>query len=120
MTLIPALFGLFGVALSVGSVQARRYWAPAPGILVGSIVSAAVAARQLWQVARNATAAIACAGVCGFGALYATPSLFPLVNASSEPPSFLLLHGFSIALFTAAALTAAGTWLTYRALRRAA
>jgi hypothetical protein len=122
IALIPLLFGIFGLALLATSIQLRHYWAPAPGILIAStvVISAALAIYLLWRAARSATAVVATAGVCCFGALYAVPRLFPLVNASDEPPSFFLFHGFSIALLAVGILTVAAAWLTHRALRRAA
>jgi hypothetical protein len=121
IALVAGIFAVLGVALIVISFRVRRYWSPTPGVLIGSIVTTAssLAAFQLWRAARNAAVVFAAAGMTVIGLVYALPWLFPLVHASTEPPSFLEAHGYETALGLVAAIVALLTWLTQRSVRRA-
>jgi hypothetical protein len=82
------------------SVQLRPYFPPARGVLAGAIVlvTAGIATNQLWRATRTAPALLLAAGAFLFTVVGALPWLFPLVNASSEPPSFLERYAFPAVL----------------------
>lgn len=122
IALVAALFALVGLTLIAISYEVRRYWSPTPGVFLGSltIVTAAVAARQLWRATGAAPPALAVAGLAACASVVAVPWLFPLVHASSEPPSFLEAYGYWTAVLSVAILAIVATWLARRFVRRVA
>ena len=126
--MLPAV-GLITVmfALYLGAIA----WFARPGVaatlltpipLAVSFVLAplsALAALQLWRAARNAAVIFAVAGIAAFVMVYALPWLFPLVHASSEPPSFFEAYAYETALVLVVLIVAPLTWLAQRSLRRA-
>ena len=120
IAVVAGIFAVLGIALIVISFRVRRYWSPTPGVLTGALVTmaSALAALQLWRAARNAAVIFAVAGIAAFVMVYALPWLFPLVHASSEPPSFFEAYGYETALILLVLLVLPLTWLAHRSLGR--
>jgi hypothetical protein len=118
LVLIPLLFATAGGGIIWIFVQVRAYFPPTRGILagLGIIVVSAFAASQLWRRARSAPLLLIVSGACLMSAPYLVPTL-DMVNASDEPPSFLMVHGFEIAMATIAALSIGSALLARRWLR---
>ena len=121
IALVAGSFAVLGIALIVISFRVRRYWSPTPGVLTGAIVTmtSALAAVQLWRAGRHAAVVFAGAGIAAFAMVYALPWLFPLVHASTEPPSFFEAYGYETALILLVLLVSPLTWLAHRSLGRA-
>jgi hypothetical protein len=118
ISLIPSIFGLLGALLICNSVAFRSVVPPGRGIVVGAIVmaAAAVSIHQLWRGTRRSPAALLASTAATFGAVFAMHWIFPVVNASSEPPSFFEAHGWWLALFVLLALSTAGLWFARRSV----
>jgi hypothetical protein len=124
ISLVPALFALGGAAFIRLYWQYRPY-VPVQGFAAGMVVLVAglAAVAQLWRAVSSSPALTAVSGGCFLAAIYAWPWLSgaaDMVNATGdvEPPSFLLVHAFQIALAVIALLTI-GAWLIARRAVRA-
>jgi hypothetical protein len=120
IALVSGAFMILGLALVVVSIQVRRYFSPTPGILIGLIVMliSSAASVQLWRSGKNAAVLFGTAGVGAAGMVFIAPWLFPLVQATSELPSFFELYAFVLVPVLILALVIPMTWLAHRSLRR--
>lgn len=115
----PAVDAAVGAYIIHFAIVAREVFPPHTGILTGLavIAAAAVAAWQLWRSARGTSAVLLVAGLCALTGLGALPEIFPIVHASSEPPSFLESHGYEMAIGVVVLTTIAAALYVHRASR---
>jgi hypothetical protein len=120
-SLLPLAFGLFGLHIVASTLQFRVYWSPLRGILVGSVllVTSVLAVWQLWRGTARAPIALGMAGCCALGALLALDWLFPLINATTEPPSVLERLWYPLTLVLLTAVTAATVYRVRRLIAQA-
>jgi len=120
-SLLPIVVGAFGLYVVAGTLRFRAYWSPLPGVLVGVVllVNAALAVWHVWRGTARAPVVIGVAGGCALGAMLGLDWLFPIVNATSEPPSVMERLWYPLALVLLTALTTATVYHVRRLVARA-
>ena len=115
---IPMLFAVAGGEITYWCFVSRTFMSPTSGVLLGSGIAAlsAIAAFRLWQASARAPLAIILSGASLVAAPYLVPQ-FRLVNASDEPPSFLMVYGLEIAMALVVAFSIGSALLARRWLR---
>jgi hypothetical protein len=104
-----------GCLLAYASFATRSLWSPLPGFGIAALVltTAAVAIRLVWRGHRFAPLSIGIAGVALFATFLSLGWLFPVVHASSEPPSIFEQYWYPTSLVVIAALSIGGTWASW-------
>jgi hypothetical protein len=92
--LVPLLFLVLGGAILWVFHGFRAYISPTTGYVSGAvvIVLALATIQRLWTGARSAWAVILIAGLAALLGVVVPTQGIDLVNASSEPPTFLALY----------------------------
>ena len=121
IAILPAAFLLVGAELCRWALLLRDYTAPAPGLAAGAIICLA----SLWAIAAllavspRASRALIATGIATWIGVLASPLIVPIVNASSEPPSFVERFAWLGAAILVPVATAAAV-VALRAFSRAA
>ena len=120
-SLLPLAFGFFGLHVITSTLKFRAYWSPVPGLLAGGVLlmTAALAIWQLWRGTARAPIALGIAGSCAFGALLALDRLFPLITATTEPPTVLERLWYPVTLVLLVAVTTATVYRVRRLVAQA-
>jgi len=73
------------------SFSSRQSWSPVPGCGAGGVLAivGAITIRQLWLARLRAPQWLAVSGIAAITVLLLLSRIFPIVDASSEPPSLL-------------------------------
>jgi hypothetical protein len=119
---LPLTFIALAAAEAWWTWQSREYWSPVPGIAVASLVlvTACVAIWTLWSGRPFAPTAIALNGVCTLGMAVALPWLFPIVIATTEPPTLFERVRYPLGVVAIVVCSVVYVWGVGRTLRAAA
>jgi len=122
LALIPLLHALFGAWVITATASLRQYWSPVPGYLAGTslVLVAMVTVRQLWLPKSRAALWVGISGGVTTVVLLLLGYVFPLVNATTEPPSLIWRAWYLIVFALAVVFTIIMPWIAHSALRRAA
>lgn len=98
---LPALYGAVGATLLHYATAFRLFVSPIPAVAAALLILAAAgwAALQLWSAAKSAWLALLVAGLFAFGGAWAGPwliGIMDMVNATTEPPTWLELHVYQL------------------------
>lgn len=112
LALIPGFFGLLGLAIAVATVPFRRYWSPVPGVSAGLLtaVVGAVACRELWRAGSWSVVAAVASGALTLALFLFFNYFFPLVQATTEPPSIVERFWYPAIVVTIVVLTCLAAW----------
>ena len=119
VAVLPAAFAVYGGAVVVWTLQLREIFSPTLGVLIGALILliAMAAVGTLLATSRWSVPALLLAGASAWGSFFALPRIYPLVNASSEPPSFLALYGWRGAMILVSLATVASAFWVQSLLR---
>jgi hypothetical protein len=122
LSLIPALYALFGLGIIAATVPFRHFWSPVPGYAAGAaiLLVAMVTTRELWLARSRAPLGLLMSGVVTLAVLLLLNRIFPFVEASSEPPSLIARAWYPTVLGFTAVFTLTSPWIAHASLRRAA
>jgi hypothetical protein len=121
LAVVPVFFSFIGISVIAFTLLFRRLWSPVPGIGVGAVVvvASAVAVAALWRASPRAPVALMTSGAVTLVAYLLLDRLFPLVQASSEPPPPFAQYWYPANLVAIVVLTIASAWGARVCLRRA-
>ena len=121
LAVVPALFGLLGVAIAALTVPFRHFWSPVPGVGAGLLMAfvGAAACRELWRAGSRSVVAVIVSGALTLSVFLFFDFLFPLVNASSEAPSIFARLWYPGTVSTIIVLTSLSARAARASLRRA-
>lgn len=98
---LPVLYGAAGAALLHYATAYRLFVSPIPAVVAALLILAAAgwAAVLLWRAAKGAWLVLLVAGLLAVGGSWAGPWLIgitDMVSATSEPLTWLDLHGYQL------------------------